>query len=151
MNYLEFNEKCGSESNCINLFIKIYYYNGLYCAFCKRNEQLSVRNNTFKMFQCNHCNKSFSIFNNTPFYNTHIDFRKWLYIFHSLTGSSTHKYSSHNQLSNEINATRKTIWRMTSQLKKIFKDQEAKKLIGVLLEINDKILNGYLINPVISE
>ncbi len=151
MNFTEFNEKCNTEADCITLFIKIYYLDNLYCTICFKTDKLSTRKNTAKNFQCNHCNKSFSVFSNTPLYDTHIDFRKWLYAFYLLTGiTSALKPNCARQLALLVSINYRSAYRLLFLLKKILKERDT-KLIGTLIEMNDKIINGYLLTSVIFE
>lgn len=140
MIFSQFLEKCNTELHCIDLFIEIYYQNKLDCPLCHCASGTPSRKTTTQ-FQYNCCNKSFSIFHNTIFMKSHIDFRKWLYAFYLLSSSA--KNITANHLASRIKVNSCTAWRLISQLKKALNTRDT-KLIGTLIEINDKISNNYL-------
>ena len=50
MHFNEFNEKCCTELDCVNLFIKIYYNNNLHCTLCKEDKKISIRKIPLRTF-----------------------------------------------------------------------------------------------------
>lgn len=143
MDYLKFYQNCNNEKSCIGLFIKFYFNDYMVCIECDRSNKISAKKNSFKIFQCNNCNINFSIFKNTVFANSHVDFRKWLYIFHITMTSSKHITSL--SVSKKINVSYKTAYRMLTKVRKTLREKNF-KLISVILEINDNIITGKLTN-----
>ena len=139
MNFLEFNKKFPTELACINHFITIRYLTAPHCVHCG-NTKVYHKNNFPKMFDCQKCKNTFSIFTGTIFEKSDTDLRKWMYAIHLFLNSK--KGISGYQLQREIGVTYKTAWRMLKQIRLAMGNPESKEFVGTLIEIDETYVGG---------
>lgn len=139
MNFFEFNKKFPTELACIEYFIAIRYNNQIQCNHCN-SQNVTVRKNTPKKFQCNSCGKIFSVFKGTIFEHSPTDLRKWFYAIHLFLNSK--KGISGYQLQREIGVTYKTAWRMLRQIRLAMGNIENQQFLGTLIEVDETYVGG---------
>lgn len=64
MTFLEFLDQFPTEKSVIDYFITIRYKSQVKCNHCN-SDRVSHRADQPRLFQCNNCNNSFSIFKGT--------------------------------------------------------------------------------------
>lgn len=145
MNFFDFMLKFPTELAIIEYFIKIRYRNGVKCHHCG-NTHLTHRKDFAKMFQCNGCGNSFSIFTGTIFYKSCTDLRKWFYAIHLFLNSK--KGISSLQLKREINVTVKCAWRMLKLLREAMgsDDDDSNFMLQDIVEMDECYIGGKAIN-----
>jgi transposase-like protein len=139
MNFFEFNKKFPTQLDCINHFIGIRYGNDIKCVHCS-NRKILHRKDFPKVFQCNDCHNSFSIFKGTIFEKSDTDLRKWMYAIHLFLNGK--KGISGYQLQREIGVTYKTAWRMLKQIRMAMGNLENKEFLGLIAEIDETYVGG---------
>jgi transposase-like protein len=83
MNLVEISNKFPSEYSAIKYFEKVRWKNKPVCPYCKSMKVGKRRKDN--RFNCNNCNKSFSVTTNTNIHNTRLPLKTWLYAFALIT------------------------------------------------------------------
>ncbi|MBU4292855.1 MAG: transposase [Actinobacteria bacterium] len=120
MNYKEFLKKFPDEKSIIDYFIKIRYPEGIKCPKCG-NTKVYQKKARPKVFDCNFCGNSFSIFKDTVFEKTTTDLQKWLFAISKFLNAK--KGVSAKQLQREIGVTYKCAWRILHQIRKAMAEE----------------------------
>jgi transposase-like protein len=139
MNFLEFQERFGTEEKVIYYYINLRYNNKCTCNHCG-SEKVYHRSNNLKMFQCADCRNDFSIFKGTIFENSSTDLRKWFYAIHLFLNGK--KGISGLQLMRETKVTYKTAWRMLKQIRIAMNNQDFKDTFSTIVEIDETYVGG---------
>jgi transposase-like protein len=139
MNYKEFLKKYPTEKAIIDYFIKIRYPEGVRCNHCG-SDKVYHRGKEYKVFDCNGCGRSFSVFKNTIFEHTSTDLQKWFFAIHLFLNAK--KGISAKQLQREIGVTYKTAWRMLRQIRKAMEDKNNDKFYETIIEIDETYIGG---------
>ena len=139
MNYKEFLKKFPTERSIMDYFIKIRYPEGIKCNHCG-SDKVYHRSKEYKVFDCNGCGRSFSVFKNTIFEHTSTDLQKWFYAIHLFLNAK--KGISAKQLQREIGVTYKCAWRILHQIRKAMEDKSNDKFYETILEIDETCIGG---------
>ena len=139
MTFMEFLKMFPTEEKVIKHFINIRYQGQICCNHCG-SVKVYQRNKTPKVFDCNDCGNTFSIFKDTIFENTTTDLRKWMYAIHLFLNGK--KGISGLQLKREIGVTYKTAWRMLRQIRKAMGNVENKEMFETIVEIDETYIGG---------
>ena len=112
MEYRSYNDvmrRFPTETAAIDHYITVEHPNGVLCANCGAgNVYQEVKRP--KVFSCNSCKTTFSLFKHTIFFKSSTDIRKWMYAIHMYIRS--HGEVTATQLQKEIGVTYKTAWRI---------------------------------------
>ena len=141
MNFIEYQDRFGTEDKIISYYINKRYNGKCTCNHCG-SEKVYQRRNNLKMFQCANCRNDFSIFKGTIFENTSTDLRKWFYAIHLLLNGE--KGISGLQLMRETKVTYKTAWRMLKQIRFAMNNTEFKDIFNAIVEIDKTYIDGKL-------
>jgi len=139
MNYKEFMKKFPDEKSIIDYFMGIRYPDGIKCPYCK-NEKVYQKKERLKVFDCNFCGRSFSIFKDTIFEKTSTDLQKWFFAIHLVLNAK--KGISALQLQREIGVTYKTAWRMLHQIRQAMEDRNNEDFFDTIVEIDETYVGG---------
>jgi len=139
MNFLEFQEKFGTEEKVISYYINLRYNGKCTCNHCGSEKVYHIKN-VPKTFWCNDCENSFSIFKGTIFENSSTDLRKWFYAIHLFLNGK--KGISGLQLMRETKVTYKTAWRMLKQIRTAMNNQDFKDTFSTIVEIDETYVGG---------
>ncbi len=139
MNYKEFLKKFPDDKAIIDYFIEIRYPQGIKCPYCN-NEKLYQKKDRLKVFDCNFCGRSFSIFKDTIFEKTSTDLQKWFFAIHLVLNAK--KGISALQLQREIGVTYKTAWRMRKQIRQAMEDKNNDGFYDTIVEIDETYVGG---------
>ena len=139
MFFSRYLQKFNNESAIIEHYIQIRYKGKPRCHHCG-STKTTHRKDKPKMFQCNSCNKSFSIFKGTIFEKTTTDLRKWFYAIHLLINSK--KGISGYQLQREIDVTYKTAWRMLHKIRNAMVMRASSDLFHAFIEVDETYIGG---------
>jgi transposase-like protein len=139
MTFFEFQNQFPNEISVINYFADIRYKNGIKCNHCG-STKVYHRNGEPKIFDCNDCGNSFSIFSGTIFEKSCTDLRKWFYAIHIFLNGK--KGISGLQLQREIGVTYKTAWRMLRQIRLAMGNDADRKLFETVVEIDETYVGG---------
>ena len=115
MLYKEFEELFPSELSAIEYFIKIRYPDGVICPHCGGRQLIYRRKDEPKMFDCKHCDNTFSIMRDTIFEKSSTDMKMWFYAINTMLNGK--KGISGRQLQREIGVTYKCAWRMLNRIR----------------------------------
>ncbi len=139
MNYKEFMKKFPDDKIIIDYFIQIRYPEGIRCPHCK-NEKVYQKKDRLKVFDCNFCGRSFSVFKDTIFEKTSTDLQKWFLAIHLVLNAK--KGISALQLQREIGVTYKTAWRMLHQIRQAMEDRNNEDFFDTIVEIDETYVGG---------
>jgi transposase-like protein len=139
MNYKEFMNKFPDEKKIIDYFIKIRYPEGIQCPHCK-NEKVYQKKDRLKVFDCNFCGRSFSVFKDTIFEKTTTDLQKWFFAINLVLNGK--KGLSAKQLQRELGVTYKTAWRMLHQIRQAMEDNNNDDFFDTIVEIDETYVGG---------
>jgi len=139
MNYKEFMKKFPDEKTIIDYFIKIRYPEGIKCPVCG-NEKVYQKKDRLRVFDCNFCGRSFSIFKDTIFEKTTTDLQKWFFAIHLVLNAK--KGISAKQLQREIGVTYKTAWRILHQIRQAMEDKNNEDFFDTIVEIDETYIGG---------
>lgn len=141
MNHFELLRKFPNEQAVINHFIKVRYGSKVICHFCGKPNKISVMKNRPKFFQCNFCNKSFSIFKGTIFEKTKVSLLKWMLAVNFVCNNK--KSLPALQFQREIGGSYKTSFRMLHQIRKAMDtSRESKRLFEAIVEVDETYIGG---------
>jgi transposase-like protein len=141
MNFFELLEKYPSQEAVIQHFILIRYKNQTpYCHECGAIDRIVPNKERPKVFHCNHCNSSFSVFKGTIFEKSKTDLRKWMYAIHLFLNAK--KGVSGYQLQREIGVMYKTAWRMLRQIRLAMSNTEMPEFTKTIIEIDETYVGG---------
>lgn len=139
MTFMEFLKMFSTEEKVISHFIGIRYPVGVACSHCG-SMKVYQRNKTPKVFDCNDCSNTFSIFKNTIFEKTTTDLRKWMYAIHLFLNGK--KGISGLQLKREIGVTYKTAWRMLRQIRFAMGNVKNRETFEAIIEMDETYVGG---------
>jgi len=139
MNYQEFIKKFPDEKAIINYFTRIRYPQGVKCNHCGSGK-VYHRTKEPKMYDCNSCRNSFSVFKDTVFEKTSTDLQKWFFAIHMILNAK--KGISAKQLQREIGVTYKTAWRMLRQIRQAMEDKNQDGFYDTIVEIDETYVGG---------
>jgi len=139
MTFMELLKLFPSEEKVIDYFIKIRYQETIACNHCG-SVKVYHRSKTPKVFDCNDCGNTFSIFKDTIFEKTTTDLRKWMYAIHLFLNGK--KGISGLQLKREIGVTYKTAWRMLKQIRSAMGNVRNREMFEAIIEIDETYIGG---------
>ena len=139
MTFLELLKKFPTEKDIINHYVHIRYGERAVCNHCG-SLKVYQRNTDIKMFDCNDCHNSFSVFKGTIFEKSSTDLRKWFYAIHLFLNGK--KGISGLQLQREIGVTYKTAWRMLQQIRLAMGNAENQEFFDTIVEIDETYVGG---------
>lgn len=139
MNQFTLQTIFSNEYDVIEYFINSRYGQFMTCRFCE-SLKLSKMKNRPKFFQCNNCNKTFSIFKNTIFEKTRVSLKKWVLAINFVCNNK--KSLSALQLQREIGGAYQTSWRMLHQIRKAMAANKNKELFKAIVEVDETYVGG---------
>src|ERR1700740_2191544 len=139
MNFLDFQKKFKDERSIVKHYVKIRYGGNAACNHCG-SLKVHQRPARPRIFQCNDCDKDFSVFKGTIFEKSTTDLRKWFYAIHLFLNSK--KGISGLQLQREVGVTYKTAWRMLKQLRLAMGNQCLKDVFDTIMEMDETYVGG---------
>ncbi len=139
MYFLDFQKQFPTEQSVIKHFITVRYKNGFACHHCN-STRIYQKKDRPKVFHCDSCKNTFSIFKDTIFEDTRTDLRKWFYAIHLFLNGK--KGISGLQLQREIGVTYKCAWRMLKQIRLAMGNQETADYFQTIVEIDETYVGG---------
>lgn len=140
MNFLELNKLFPNENAVIEYFIKVRYKDTEPCCRHCGSTKVYHRHDQPKLFKCDDCNNTFSVFKDTIFENSSTDLVKWMYAIHLFLNGK--KGISGLQLQREIGVTYKTAWRMLKQIRLAMGNNETRQIFEAIVEIDETYVGG---------
>lgn len=140
MKFLDFVEKFPTQRAIITHYIGIRYKNGVCCNHCN-SPKVYQKNDRPKVFHCDGCKNTFSIFKGTIFEKTRVDLRKWFYALHLFLNAK--KGISGLQLQREIGGGYECAWRMLKQIRTAMgNDNDMTLYFDTVVEIDETYVGG---------
>lgn len=139
MYFLDFQKQFPTEQAIIQYYVGIRYKSGITCHHCK-STKIYQKNDRPKVFHCDNCKNTFSVFKDTIFENTHTDLRKWFYAIHLFLNGK--KGISGLQLQREIGVTYKCAWRILKQIRLAMSNTDMKEYFQTIVEIDETYVGG---------
>jgi transposase-like protein len=139
MNFLEFQKKFPTQEAVIAHFIHVRYGETVACSTCG-GVRVYQRKERPKVFDCNACGGTFSVFAGTIFENSPTDLRIWMYAIHLFLNGK--KGISGYQLMRETGVTYKTAWRILKQIRLAMGNAANQEFIDTVIEIDETYIGG---------
>jgi len=128
MNLEDIYNKFPDKNSCIQFLEFTRWDYKPTCPYCGSNRYSSLSKEY--RYHCNECNTSYSVTVGTMFHKTRLDFQKWFYSI--LEYTNTTEGISSRQLSESINTTKDTSWRILNTIRKSLLNDE--KFINNLID-----------------
>jgi len=113
------------------------------CAHCSCNTGQHIHKrskNWIIIYRCSNCNKTYSEFHDTIFYNSKIPLQKWCALLIEIYGSSW-RFSISN-LWKKLDLNYKTVQQMTSKIDLLIKESiDINVILGKILELDKTIFS----------
>lgn len=139
MNFFEFQTKFPTQEAVITHFIQVRYGERVACSSCG-GVRVYQRKDRLKVFDCNDCGGTFSVFQGTIFEHSPTDLRIWMYAIHLFLNGK--KGISGYQLQRETGVTYKTAWRILKQIRLAMGNAENQEFIDTVIEIDETYIGG---------
>jgi len=134
-----FEEKFPTEAAAVEYFLKLRYGGNIVCRHCGMPITYRYKDR-LKAFHCYHCHNSFSPFEDTIFYKTHLPLRKWFRIISLFLNDKVGVSSL--CIARQIGVTEKTAWRVLQQIRIAMGNDEMNRLFTSLVEIDEAYIGG---------
>ena len=139
MNFIEFKKKFLNEESAIKYFIKLRYQNKVVCSHCG-SDKVYKKSESLKLYYCNNCSNSLSVFKGTIFEKSDTSMIVWFYAINMFLNAK--KGVSACQLQRETGVTYKTAWRMLKQIRTAMGNIEEKAFIDTIIEMDETYVGG---------
>jgi len=126
VNFAEFQRRFPTQEEVFTYFKRVLYNGKVKCNHC-HSERVYQRRTTPKLFDCNECGNTFSMFKDTVFEKTTTDLKKWMYAIYSYLSSEGELTIS--QLQREIVVSYKTAWRMLKKIRDLLDSGERESIL----------------------
>lgn len=133
----DFNKDFPDEDSCLNHILHMVYPEGVMCRNCNEvrpHHKLTNR----KAYSCDYCGTHVYPLAGTIFEKSSTPLKSWFYAMYLM--ASTRCGISAKQLERELGVTYKTAWRMFTQIRKLF-DEDDGKLSGTI-EVDETWVGG---------
>jgi len=135
----EFESRFPTEETAVEYFLKMRYGGIIVCRHCGKPITYRYKDR-LKAFHCYHCHNSFSPFEDTIFYKTHLPLRKW---FKAIAIFLNAKMGTSSLgLARQIGVSVSTGWRMLQQIRIAMGNEDTKRLFEALVEVDEAFIGG---------
>ncbi|MCB1178837.1 MAG: IS1595 family transposase, partial [Leptospiraceae bacterium] len=139
MNQFELRDRFPTEKAIIKEYIRHRYGFYVTCNHCKSKRVVQLKNRP-KFYQCNGCNKTFSIFKGTIFEKTRVSLLKWMLAINFVCNNK--KSLPALQFQREIGGDYRTSWRMLHQIRKAMSRKANKEIFELIVEVDETYVGG---------
>jgi transposase-like protein len=140
MNIFEIFKKFPNEKDAVDYYIKIRYDKNVVCPHCGNIISIYRYRKYIKLFQCNKCQNTFSVFTGSIFEKTKTDIRKWFLAITLILNAK--RGISGYQLMRDINVTYKCAWRILNKIREAMYNDYECKILGKLYEMDETFIGG---------
>lgn len=138
MNIIEVLARYFEQETCIEHLERIRWQGVPQCPYCK-SKQSTKRIGTSR-YQCNSCNKSYSVLVGTIFEATKLPLPKWFLAITLILNAK--KGLSSLQLGRDVGINRNTAWYLQMRIRKAMQDGEDQDLFTGIVEIDETYIGG---------
>jgi len=141
MNIVEVFQKFPTQESCITFLEKTRWNDKPQCPYCDGHKisKHASSDRVMGRWQCQSCNKAFSVTVNTLFHKTHVPLQKWFLALSLILNAK--KGISNRQLGRDLNLPCNTAWRLASKIRKAFSSGNLELLKGIV-EMDETYVGG---------
>ncbi len=136
MNIMEIVSRFENQSECIRYLEQVRWGDTPICPYCKSTKTTRNQHRHY----CYTCKTSFSVTVGTIFHQTHLPLQKWLLAVSLVLNAK--KGLSALQLSRDLQVNKNTAWRIGMQIRKAMSQQEHRKLLTGIIEMDETYVGG---------
>ncbi len=137
MNFRELQKRFNTQKKCLKHLEEVRWDNHPICPYCNEVERITKRKRGYR-YQCNNCDKSFSVLVDTIFENTNLELPVWFQLI-ALMINSKMGISSW-EIARNLDITQTTAWFNAMKVRCAMLDQ-AEFLEGIV-EMDEAYLGG---------
>ena len=135
----EFNNRYGTEKECLSVIEKVRWPNGFICPKCEHDEgyRLHVR----RVIECAVCKYQTSITAGTIFHRTKIPLMKWFWMMYLIVQDKGG--ASALRVSKQLDINFKTAWRVLHKIRRAMSRRDSKVIrLAGLIELDEGYFGG---------
>ena len=134
----EFHRKYGTEEQCQKVLEKVKWPRGYECEECGHKSFSYIK--TRKLYQCNRCKYQTTVTRNTVFHSTNLPLTIWFLAMYFITQCKNGISSL--ELMKHLGVSYRTAWKIRHKLMQVMVEQDLKKKLSGLIEVDDAYLGG---------
>ena len=138
MDILEVITKYPDQESCTSYLEGLKWQGEPQCPYCK-SKQSTKRHGT-QRYQCNTCNRSYSVLVGTIFEDTKLALPKWFLAITLILNAK--KGLSSRQLGRDLGINRNTAWYLQMRIRKAMEEGNDKGLLKGIVEIDETYIGG---------
>ena len=134
----EFMERYGTEEQCQKALEKMKWPHGFICEECGHRSFSYIKSR--KLYQCNRCKHQTTVIRHTIFHSTNLPLTTWFLAMYFMTQCKNGISSM--ELMKHLGVAYKTAWKIRHKLMQVMVEQDVKKKLMGLIEVDDAYLGG---------
>jgi len=140
MSLLTFLERYGTEEQCWEALRRARWPQGFVCPRCTHTGASTFVRGAQRLWQCQHCRAQISLTAGTPLASTKVPLRVWWLAIYLV--SQAKNGIAALELSRQLGVCYRTAWRLKHKLMAAMADQEARRRLAGLIQVDDAFLGG---------
>ena len=136
MNLLETRKRFSSKKKCISFLERARWGVTPICTYCGSSKH-TARSKEFR-YQCNSCNRSYSVTIGTIFHNSKLSLPKWFIAIVLILNAK--KGISSRQLARDLGVDKNTAWYLQMRVRLAMSEDPG--LLDGLLEVDETYIHG---------
>ena len=136
----QFQARYGTEASCEQALQQARWPEGFVCPVCKGRRASCFSRRGRSMWQCSECQHQTSLRAGTVFENSKLPLTTWLLALYLLSQHKTNL--SALALMRYLGVCYRTAWRLKHKLMQVMSEQEARRRLGGLVQLDDAYLGG---------
>ena len=138
MDIIEVFTRFPKQEDCLEYLEKVRWSKQPKCPYCK-SENFTIMPKEHR-YHCNKCNASYSVTVGTIFHKTHLALQKWFLAVTIILNAK--KGVSARQLARDLKVNRNTAWRISMQIRNAMVQDEQRKLLTGVVEMDETYIGG---------
>jgi hypothetical protein len=134
----DFNRDFPDDDSCLEQIVVMLYPEGIFCRKCGEARPHAKLTNRPKAYSCDYCGTHVYPLAGTIFEKSSTPLKSWFYAMYLM--GSTRCGISAKQLERELGVTYKTAWRMFTQIRKLFDEDDG--LLSGTVEMDETYVGG---------
>jgi ribosomal protein L37AE/L43A len=135
----EFMQRYGTDEQCHKALEKMKWPHGYECENCGHKSFSYIKSR--KLFQCNRCKHQTTVIRKTVFHSTNLPLTTWFLAMYFITQCKNGISSM--ELMKHLGVSYKTAWKMRHKLMQVMVEQDVKKKLMGLVQVDDAYLGGH--------